>query len=571
MPWLLSRLKIIGEISASTPISVLLEVAGSHGIAIPDEAILNTNQGRNSLIKYLEQTTIPIIGTVDSDDISGVEAAYLARFINHQVSWNLPALKRCFNFMKKFLTIDPVDLTWDEIMSLEPAPQIPKRPRRLNACMLYRLCKERYINPGPQASLSYMKLLIELSRVTVDKLGILISGALDEQTDLPTTKLELLALIAQLPEAVVREQLMVNRTQLLTTVKDQLIPNNRVEAIYLAFNLGVDLTGADSPIQEYFKLKANPDGYLKLKQAKCKCPELESMDIYKRYNPLIPFDWYPPTAVNNFIKLAGYNSVANPEELIQLTYLSTTFYMGIAPLVSNTETPIAYDLVAELDSAEAVSYGIIGSAMTVLSVEELHDSFKTTSSFIRSDGKYYSELAISKLGLISPCLRSLITEIRGFQKVEDAHVCNLKVVHETARSAAEDISAALTAILELAMYMRGWDGKAEFPIGSSPVKDAVALQERVSVKLVVFQERAHSNDNWNLVSHLPLRLYKAGNFVKSSDAETITKRLTTVSQGDEVAACIRISSNWLASSAYFYQRCLGQPASFDIANMRHIA
>ena len=555
----MSRLQITGVLDEDTPIVVLMEIAGSHGIAV-NQRLLRRLDGRRVVVKCLNG--------MKPMNLTPTEPARLARFINHRVDWNLPALIRSFNFIKQFMT--PSKLTsefpWSEIMALEVGPQVPKRPRRLNACMLYRLCREiADIKPQLEASLEGMKLLIELSVLPPEALRKIVH---------PRGKIEsaknMLKLIAQMPEARLKSRLKISRADLMTVNKTVINPKNRAEAIYLAFNLGVDISRLKSPIAEYYRLKSNTDKYLRMKDRKCQCPELESLNINMCYNPIIPFDWYPFESVKNFIQLAGYeyHLVTNPEEIIQLAYLTDNFYFGKAPLIANIETPINLDEVSELNAVDVVSYGIPGKPMTVISITELEMLFKNNGNFSKPGGGYYSETVIAKLSIIARSLQGVIQEIREFQRIDDSSVSELSSWYN--REAAV---LCLTELLHLAMYMRGWDGKSAYPIGSAPVEPGGydSLMINASRYLLAFIEKMNTDLTWGMVGSLPMRLYKSGKYLKTQDSETIGQRLEKVQQGEGVQACIRISSNWLASSAYFYQRCLGKSVDLDIANMRHIA
>ena len=554
----MSRLQITGKLDEHVPIIVLLEMANSHGITT-SYSQLRRSCKRLKLIKYLNS-----IKPINPNNCS-----VLARFINHEVDWNKQALHRSYSFMGKFINTQTTMITfkYSEIMSLEVGPQLPKRPRRLNACMLYRLCRDRSLNPRLEITLGGMKLLLEISNYSTCELRRIVDPKLRFAREY--CRWQLIRLIETMTESRLKNRLRFTRSDLETVDKTVVTPRNRIEAVYLSFNLGVDVSGSESPIQEYYILRDNVDRYLRGKSTKCRCPELESMNVKIRYNPLIPFDWYSYESVQNFVQLTGYDYhlVSNPEEIVQLGYLTENFYKGLAPDISNTETPITLEEVSTLAWSECLSYGIAGSPMVAITVLELQEMFRANGNFSRPDGGYYSEAAINKLQTIDESLAIVISEVKEFQSVDEVN--DLQNYDRTA------VIDCLTQLLHLAMYMRGWDGESKYPIGSSPVKDYETLMKNVSMRLLVFMNRIEEHPVWTYVVSLPMRLYKSGKFLKTQNCETIISRLKTVRSGNGVQACIRISSNWLASSSYFYQRCLDHvPDGFGaakIANMRHIA
>ena len=553
----MSRLQITGKLDEYVPIVVLLEMANSHGIAA-SYSQLRRKSKRLKLIKYLNS-----VKPINSKDCS-----VLARFINHEVDWNKQALHRSYSFMSKFMNTQNTEITfkYSEIMSLEAGSQIPKRPRRLNACMLYRLCRDRSLNPRLEITTEGMKLLIELSNYSTGALRKVVDPKLRFPGDY--SRHQMMRIIENLTETRLKNRLRFTRSDLETVDKNAIIPRNRIEAVYLSFNLGVDVTDTDSPIQEYYILRDNVDRYLRGKSSKCRCPELESMNVKVRYNPLIPFDWYSYESVQNFIKLTGYDYhlVPNPEEIVQLGYLTENFYKGLAPKITNVETPVTLEEVSTLAWSESLSYGIVGNPMVAITIMELQDMFRANGNFSRPDGGYYSEAAVNKLQMLDESLAIVISEVKEFQCVDE-----INDLHNHDQSSVID---CLTELLQLAMYMRGWDGKSRYPIGSSPVKDYEVLMKNVSRQLLAFMNKIE-DPVWAYVLSLPMRLYKSGKFLKTQNCETIISRLKTVRSGNGVQACIRISSNWLASSSYFYQRCLDHtPDGFganEVANMRHIA
>jgi len=79
-----------------------------------------------------------------------------------------------------------------------------------------------------------------------------------------------------------------------------------------------------------------------------------------------------------------------------------------------------------------------------------------------------------------------------------------------------------------------------------------------------------------LIRNLPLLRYQ-GVFNPSRserDGLTIDDRLRIVKEGNNtgnMASCIRMTSNWLAASAYRYWVLIGEPAPFTVEELREIS
>jgi hypothetical protein len=139
---------------------------------------------------------------------------------------------------------------------------------------------------------------------------------------------------------------------------------------------------------------------------------------------------------------------------------------------------------------------------------------------------------------------------------------------------------ALTQLLHVGMYMRGWMGSGDFPV----IRSVVPIEKEPEVAINVTKSMAEYDSICrslgklgSLINDLPLVLYRDGQYHMSNcsrEGYTIMDRINIVRQGDRtgnVASCIRLSSNWLCSSAHKYMMAIGLPAPFDIFSLRHIS
>ncbi len=160
----------------------------------------------------------------------------------------------------------------------------------------------------------------------------------------------------------------------------------------------------------------------------------------------------------------------------------------------------------------------------------------------------------------------------------------------------KDIFNFLSKLMDAGMYMRGWKvssgipQKPQLPIRSVDTVIPPRLQDEVSkntLECIAELETLMGNLKQNyatLLKSLPLVIYQTSSdgklsFKESTDSDegfTIWQRINIVKKGDfdytNSCSCIRLSSNWICSSAYYYLVVgLGYPALFDITELAKIS
>ena len=79
-----------------------------------------------------------------------------------------------------------------------------------------------------------------------------------------------------------------------------------------------------------------------------------------------------------------------------------------------------------------------------------------------------------------------------------------------------------------------------------------------------------------MILGLPLLHYR-GEYIAASEHSmglTITDRIRIVREGDSsnnVNSCIRLTSNWFATTAHRYMQVVGMPQPFNIEHLRSIS
>ena len=131
---------------------------------------------------------------------------------------------------------------------------------------------------------------------------------------------------------------------------------------------------------------------------------------------------------------------------------------------------------------------------------------------------------------------------------------------------------ALHFLLEASMYMRGWEGPGtSYPIQEAPhTKDEERIE--IAVGNCIREYNLCTNNLVPSVNDLPLFYHNGKTFTMSTcdfEGKTIGERIDKVLLGErtsQMSTCIRLSSNWLVSSAYYYLQLTGNTPSFNIAD-----
>lgn len=306
--------------------------------------------------------------------------------------------------------------------------------------------------------------------------------------------------------------------------------------------------------------------------------------------------------------------------------ISNTFYYGRCPDSVNHITPIELDDLnsRDADVACTVSYGSIEyNNIMVYGISELSDHFKNSKAFTNPFRvqENFSPTSIRKLKLIcrdviereqssrrSKSRRSSTqftveqrqnfeTLLASIELVETTMISlshkaeDLKVTYDKLESKEKEIvKEALTKLLHAGMYMRGWKVSCPdsvLPINSRDTITPTGKQGEIDINT--------SQALKDLETHLGLMCKSLGNKIKDlplvyaqqgegkteykqSNSEnnglTIWNRCEIVMRGesrDDQNSCIRLSSNWLVSSAYYYMAAIGMDPPFDITKLSKIS
>lgn len=415
---------------------------------------------------------------------------------------------------------------------------------------IYVLCKIKGMEIKEETTLEQMLNYLRWSSYSKEDLLKLMSASLNNKS------LTFLASHISLRQ----EEKVRNFSNLTTSQKKQMIPFNDEEAIVLgALNYGINLTYEKDKIVAYITYH----------------PLKSYIYLVDRYDPDIPLYAYGDK-IEAVLKNEGFTQVeieANgPTALSQLISVENNFYTVFKEdVLESKETPFYCHKIEECDYSSLLGYGIVKKKLSVLTVEELVDFFKNKLAFVNPFNKdeKLSERCINKLySLHFKELKDVIDHIKRIDRQHN-NIVKQVIRHKDKKK----VITCLTNLLHLSFYMRGWEGKEEeIPLINTEVKDQNTVDFRVTEAINIFLD---SVKEVNTVGNLPLMHYENNNYTTSNDKEkglTIMQRINIVrNDNDNVNSCIRLSSNWLLSSAYYYLTLMNEKPDFDINKMRIIA
>lgn len=291
--------------------------------------------------------------------------------------------------------------------------------------------------------------------------------------------------------------------------------------------------------------------------------------------------------------LSGNEIIMTKEEIyeqLQIISLSNNFVHGKAIPTINKETLVELEPVDKLREDNCISYGNKNDGYHVLMYTELYQTLKTSNNLINPvNNETLIDANIKKIKYLSMMSRysresdesydkrikigDLINKLEDDALTQGMITIKRKVKVDSTETNKEAVATLLKSLVELSMNMRGWDGKDKYPIKDSYSLDQVIIYRRVSESILQIELYSSSfPEICDDVLNLPLVKYKSGSYILSDldNGLTIKGRIAIIKNNKDVHACIRLSSNWLASSAYKYSKMLDIDPGFDIAKMKHI-
>jgi hypothetical protein len=535
---------ITGEVGPETPTCVIDDLC----------EICQISKNEKNLYKYLNTCSYEY------------ELCHIAWIINKSCVWKQGSLLIAFNFINS--AINDISVIDDNFVFDK---QNMTNEKNVPLSLLFRLCREH--------KLPYNRKTKPFE--------------LEKRLRIYIWKNKMKNMIDKLTEINPKLLLAIKTTDCLYTEYPSLSASNDNDIAtisYVAKQYDIDISLSVCPYEEYNLIKSMGDNYIPRDSKMRYYRKLNShiYDLTFYFNPKFPKNYYnniKSLAKNNFLETNG-----NEYKLLCEASANKNFYNG--HYVDIPEETLTLEETSSINSSSILCYGtMIDNSFDVITISELTQHFKSRLTFESpfEDDDDFTENAINKLKNIlsgkfffhkklnskelleREQLLSVIFEIEAYNcqiDLKEEEFVNYYSENEQEQTLIE---TSLNMLLELSMFMRGWNGKDKFPVIEATFEQTKyqEVENNVLIKMLKFKELCH-----DLVFDMPLVYYNGNSFQASTDVSegfSIRDRIEIIQLGSHNNSCIRVSSNWLAASAWRYLTILRKKAPFDITNLRKIS
>ena len=565
----LSRLLITGALTRNTPLCVLEEVCLTHGFDV--DIIGNQHNGAfmTGLIETINTTPMPLYHDGHSTT--------LQRFVNPLIEWPSDQLNLCFLELYAFMN----DYNYTLPANYELGLPLPYHTNQIGACVLYRCCRQQ------RFPLTRNTTIREMNQMLFPHLplpAILTSPSIPLREG---NEDDLIIPHCQRPQHN-NDKDIIDDLFNISLLRRWLTPASKREAIILAgLEFQLNINDKEDPIRMYEQLLQGFEP-----------PYMWMMRYDHHFDGRMPEVFYDHAGVDLFELASSYGyselELEDPRDcydLLIVAELLSSFYQCVPGNIINTNTPIYMTQVDTILPEELIYFGVSKDQIyQAITIDELRELFNHRKAFVNPFDDYNPLTEIQKQRL--RCLmeiilpwdteksvvnkRLLISEIELVELFNDDNMKKAREMVDTYQKTNEQqqqlIIQCLQDLFHLSMAMRGHiDVNDPYPIINAPVSN----QYLVDVEVTQLIKQFESSDNQvnNIIGDLPLLRYNNGFEVSNeeSDGFTISNRIDIVKSGESIASCIRLSSNWLATSVFRYMVLIGIPEPFDIKDLRHIS
>lgn len=538
----------------------------------------------------------------------------IALYVNDDfgLQWKLSALEIAYNWIMRGPGLPTATMLRE---SLERGDSLgnplPERPRRLCGTILYRWCRRLEIATDANTELIDMhyRCLAAVSKVSLvrslffdlverstnDALVSSLGSLMDSESsgaDGPRRTLDVDEIRRTIP--MLRSMGCDSRYEPHTS-------ETSIAAAVVQHNF--DLTWSERPLRDYYRMvNGLPLSDRLVETIYGLCPSAYRPS--DTFNPSLPFECYLPHNLARMAREEGLDVHGEREIYDQLSYLSLVdnFHLGLQPGLTTLESNLHETDFTDDRESIPVCYGSRSSKMVVYSLSELVQLFRHNRTFVNPAGGTFTVEAIERLKLLSRVSvgeewRELTAAIGEVEILNGEGVEYRRRLLDSYLNAGPEKMGAIVKVLgklqEVAMYMRSWKGPpAPFPVRQAPPDyNQDAVDARVAQGLHEMYKLIESGRNLpdrspaisptmelSDLLDLPLLTSRDGTFIRStcsSEGLTIRDRLTIMASSFKESigtqSCIRLSSNWLASSAYCYLSVIGARPDYQIADLTHIS
>jgi hypothetical protein len=620
----LNRIKLTGKLTEKTPSCVIQEILKSHNIC--NYKKISSSSELLSEIQKIETYRCHNF----AEPLSLNDLRLIATFVNADSNtWTKSSLLKAYDFMFSFNKEDLSNICYGQL-SYE-TPNVYNACMLYSLCVHYNIntywnmtvkmmvssLKNLNVKIGELRNqvTSYIQKLDKSNLINLINFSSLINltkqNNVEEDTQIETDTLNIEQVNIPPLLTLDNEKLLqsLNRYKDTSYLLKKIIPQNHTDAIILAaliYNL--NLTESTVPLQEFLEIK-------KVDKIQLYVP----VDLNFRKKYLCNSTWYnlslhwePKLSFiydeTGLIKLCtheGYEAEDfrnyGTEALLQISRISMNVYMGKNPYYSGDEddntTPIELHDITELSNNQCLTLGNIETKeMSTYKIEELAEYFIQMRDFTNPhkitemlENRIIKKIKIYASNALNKKMLHAIEVVEDWKKYSSKHTEKLRNLYKN----NSEILILINKILEAGLYMRGWKVTSqEYPIKENKTQYVTGMYDKIesnvatSIDAVFECLKTYSIEEQKVLNELPLfRISVSENINKIDvqsfvitpdldDGHSIFERLKIVANGDthkNVKSCIRVSSNIILISVFYYTKALGLNEPFDINDLDHIS
>jgi hypothetical protein len=591
----LNRINIAGNITEDTPICVILEIAES--------LYLNYDVKKINYPEYIYSIISTIKGCNEHFIIKNInytleELSLIAKFINSDINivWRRSKLLQAFDHLLKYKNNNVPEIPTGE---WKIGPQTMLDPISYNACILYKIISYYGISSNRNTTINDMAYSIKLLSYNNDELitkiqnniKFLNKSSLIDILCKNNKGVSLELKFSPIPQHINNnnfsnidkidiKNLKESYYKIIDPNSIALIPpSNQYECIILAAKIyNIDISESQNPYKEYLNMREGnyiPIDPIFSERYRKNC---NFFHIDKNWRPNLVF-LYDNKQLTKFVKKEGFTDedliINSPLELLSQNI--DTFYLGRHPDSINDTTLITFESLDNIDQNLIISYKY-NNNIEAYEISELINHFKINKSFIHPI-KYnikLTDIAIRKLKFI--CKQFITNNNNSISNNYKELLEYIYIIENNEHGNTEynnrfmkimdtdNLLNNLNILLELGLYMRGWDGKHNnYPLGECPYRGDIddniyKLLDKYD-NIQVYKE---------LFDQMPLMILKheenRHKFICSTrkeDGTTILEKIKIIKENNSIYACIRTSSNKILWTAIFFMKLLSIKPPFE--------
>jgi hypothetical protein len=609
--YILNRQRITGKLDEYTPSTTVIEILKAHAICI-SKTIISLEENIKEINRISQYRTLTI-----KEPFAEKELRYLASFVNYDCkTWTKTSLLASYSHMMSF---DPKNLS-----NIVYGQKTYENPQSYNDCMLYAVCRQYNIDTNWNMSSKQMLTSIQNLSISLSSLQEQLSGFIAKASKyqlvnllnisdlnkvdkvIDDKKIESLKTPTTLPPIL---ELNVNnlvesleRYKNTSYILSRINPTSHYDAIILsALIYNINIIESKVPFDEFLQIK-------KVKDLKYYTPIDETFRKRFLRNPIwydLTMHWEP--SLNSIYDIEGLKKLCiyegftledfrgySFESLLQISRISLNIFFGKNVYTDEDATPILLHDLKDLSNTECITLGNLETKeLTTFSLEELANHFKNYKEYKNPlkldevlDSRIVNKLKLYAINTKNDHIIQVIEEVENWKSYSTEFTEKLREFYYKDKS----IIDILYKILECGMYMRGWKVSSDtYPLTSPSTNHTENLQYQIeqnvhnSIDTVFNFIKTYNSDVQKIFEALPLVKYTVNektderNFIATPDPEdgkSIIERMGFVKSGDKhknTKSCIRLSSNILLTSVYFYICSLGIHEPFRLEELEYIS